>query len=352
MRYDNQLEPLQLIDCFIRFPPEHFQAFRGDDSTPFFVTDYNLLTTLELALQRKIRALPLYNYWRKYITPRTCFIGTTVSEYALLPSVIQANDWIATYKQKLAPNYPFLIIKDLPQTSPLLSNIENTRAAECIAAAKKQGFIIVEGQALAYVPINFSSVDEYLSRLSKTTRKGFRRKLKSRDALEISRISTGDKIFSDVKTINEFYSLYLNVFQQSEIHFDKLTRDFFSSMLQDAINSGIVMIYRHQGELIGYNICFVHEDKLIDKYVGFQYPAAREHNLYFVSWFENLQYALDHRLKFYVAGWTDPEVKKSLGADFTFTCHTVYIRNPFIRALLKPFAFLFERDVRAFEAVP
>ena len=351
MRYHNQLEPEQLIDCFVKFPPEDFQAIRDNDFTPIFVAEYNLLTTLEPKLQKKIMTLPFYRYWRQCIAPRTCFVGTTVSEYALLPPAAQPKDWIAHYKDKFAREYAFLIIKDLPQSSPLLSDIENAKGGECIAAAKQQGFIMVEGQALAFVPINFSSIDQYLQGLSKTTRKGFRRKLKSREALEIKQLSTGDKMFDDAQHVAEFYQLYLNVYQQSDIHFDKLTYDFFAAMLQDETNGGVVMIYCHQGELIGYNICFVQGGKLIDKYVGFRYPAAREHNLYFVSWFENLQYALDHQLKFYVAGWTDPEVKKSLGAHFTFTCHAVFIRNPIIRTLLRPFSFLFERDVRVIEGV-
>jgi uncharacterized protein len=90
---------------------------------------------------------------------------------------------------------------------------------------------------------------------------------------------------------------------------------------------------------------------LIDKYIGFSYPAARDHNLYFISWFTNLEFALNNQLTHYVAGWTDPEVKRSLGAKFTFTTHAVYIRNPMIRSLLKPFASLFEQDTKTLAAM-
>jgi uncharacterized protein len=83
---------------------------------------------------------------------------------------------------------------------------------------------------------------------------------------------------------------------------------------------------------------------LLDKYVGFAYPQAREFNLYFVSWFHNLEYALERGLKCYVAGWTDPEIKRHLGARFTFTHHAVYIRNPWLRRLLSHFKHHFEAD--------
>jgi len=95
---------------------------------------------------------------------------------------------------------------------------------------------------------------------------------------------------------------------------------------------------------VGWNLCFVHGGKLIDKYIGFAYPQARQHNLYFVSWMVNLEYAVAHGLQFYVAGWTDPEVKAQLGARFTFTRHAVYIRNPLLRALGRRCAHWFESD--------
>ncbi|MDE2281129.1 MAG: GNAT family N-acetyltransferase, partial [Xanthomonadaceae bacterium] len=101
---------------------------------------------------------------------------------------------------------------------------------------------------------------------------------------------------------------------------------------------------RHAGRLIGWNLCYEHDGKLIDKYIGFAYPEAREHNLYFVSWMHNLGYAREQRLTHYVAGWTDPEVKSFLGASMTFTRHAVYARNPLLRVLLRKLGRHFESD--------
>ena len=59
---------------------------------------------------------------------------------------------------------------------------------------------------------------------------------------------------------------------------------------------------------------------------------------------ENLAYALERGLSHYVAGWTDPQVKRQLGARFTFTRHAVYIRHPLLRALGRRMAGRFESD--------
>ena len=351
MRYLNQLEPDALVDAFLQHPPRDFVAWSLVDGTPVFSAEFNLLTTLEPDVYRTITNLPLYKWWGEWLKPYTCFVGTTVSEYVLAPPAISADVWIGNVKHTLADKYSFLIIKDLPHASPLLSAEENRSASAAIMAAQQAGFVMVEGQALAWVAVDFATVDDYLGRLSGASRKSLRRKLKARENLAISTLATGDRFFSDEATVAEFYQLYRNVFEQSDIHFDILTPEFFKSVLQDNQGGGVVMLYRHGGQLIGYNICFVSGNRLVDKYVGFVYPAAREYNLYFVSWFVNLQYALDHKLSHYVAGWTDPDVKKSLGAHFTFTSHAVHVRNPLVRNLLRPFKSWFERDSKVIERV-
>ncbi|MEO8316480.1 MAG: hypothetical protein ABI645_17005, partial [Pseudomonadota bacterium] len=45
-----------------------------------------------------------------------------------------------------------------------------------------------------------------------------------------------------------------------------------------------------------------------------------------------------------LAGWTDPQVKKDLGAEFTWTEHAVYVRNPVLRWILRLFRRHFEGD--------
>ncbi len=96
--------------------------------------------------------------------------------------------------------------------------------------------------------------------------------------------------------------------------------------------------------MIGFNLCFHFRDCLIDKYIGFLYPDAQEFNLYFLSWIRNLAYCLQHGLHTLVAGWTDPEIKSYLGADFTYTYHAVYVKNALLRQLLKRARSLFESD--------
>jgi hypothetical protein len=340
----NLLEPRSLVDQFLAHPPADFSALTTPLGAPAFFARFDLLTTADDALRRRVAGLPLYALWRRLLRPCTCFIGTTVSEYALFPADVDADALVREWLAHFAQRQMLLIIKDIPEESPLLDMASNACARAVANACERTGFVLLGGQALAWVPIDFESTDDYLSRLSAGRRKDIRRKLRTRAELDIEEIPTGAAMFRDTAMRELLYTLYLNVYQQSEIHFDQLSRDFLDAVLQDASSGGIVFVYRHAGRMIGWNLCFVVGDTLVDKYVGFAYPAAREQNLYFVSWMHNLDYALRHELTCYVAGWTDPEIKSYLGARFTFTRHAVRPRSRLLRAALRRIAGRFESD--------
>ena len=343
MRYLNQLEPDALVARFAEHPPIGFGVLEAA-GTPAFVATFDLLTTADAEARAKVVHAPGYRWWGRLLRWRTAFVGTTVSEYALFPRGADPSSLARALRDELGRRQRLLIVKDVPQASPLFDADAAEWCRRFADACADNGFMLLEGQALAYVPIDFASEDEYLARLSSGRRKDIRRKLRKRDDVVVEPVRCGDAVFADDAMVDAYYALYENVYAQSEIHFDKLSRDFFAAVLRDATNGGVVFVYRHQGAMIGWNLCFVVEGKLIDKYVGFAYPQAREQNLYFTSWFHNLAFAREQGLTHYVAGWTDPEIKSYLGAKFTLTRHAIYLRNPLLRMLARKLGRFFESD--------
>lgn len=340
----NLVEPPRLLVHWRNHPPLGFGELPdAPPLLPAFSAPFDLLTTLDDGLKRRLRGWPGFARWSKWLRFPTAFVGSTVSEYAPLPRGAEPRALARALREALGERFRMLVVKDLPQHSPLLPEADNLAAEALAQACVAEGFVLLEGQALAYVPITFSTIDGYFESLSSGRRKNLRRKLRSRAGLDVRTVPTG-AAFNDDAVVDHFYALYCGVYAQSEVHFDELSRCFFAALLRDGASGGIVFEYRHAGELIGWNLCFEHGGQLIDKYIGFAYPQARAHNLYFVSWIVNLEHALARGLSHYVAGWTDPEVKAQLGARFTFTRHAVYIRNPLLRALGRRFSHLFESD--------
>ncbi len=351
MHYLTQLEPTSLIDQFSAHPPYGFTIQEKIADLPAFSAPFNLLTTADSDFVKKLSKFPLHRFLTRLLTWNSAFIGTTVSEYCLLPETTEkdATDLATQIRTHYTREFALTIVKDIPQNSPLLTEAANRAATAFKTALIAQNFLLLSGQALAWVPIDFANSEEYIARLSKSRRKDMRRKLRSRENIEINLLHTGDACFEDETLLAHYYELYLNVFHQSEIHFDQLSREFFTAILQDRSSQGLIFTYSHQGKLIGYNICYVINNTLVDKYVGFVYPDARTHNLYYLSWFYNLDYAATHGLSCYIAGWTDPEIKAYLGASFTFTEHAIYIRNPILRAILSRLSHHFESDQNTLE---
>ncbi|MBX9723111.1 MAG: GNAT family N-acetyltransferase [Candidatus Obscuribacterales bacterium] len=344
----NVVEPPHLVDIFLNNPPVGFESLQvpfEDSLTPAFRADFDLLTTLEDDAAKIRTWLHKFPFLKCFHTFSTIFVGTTATEYS---NYANRDDFLgiisALKREMVSRNSQFVIVKDIPQQSPLLSDEENRKAEMLLRQCVEQGFQSVDGQALAYVPIDFKSVDEFLMRMSKSRRKEFRKKLKDSAHVQVSELSCGDKEFFEQSFLDLLYQMYEHVYEQSEVHFDVLTKGFFKDLLQSKTGGGKVFCYKVDGRLIGYNICFVHNKTLVDKYVGFIYPDARNANLYFLSWFYNLEYAIKNGLSTYIAGWTDPAVKASLGAKFTLTRHAVFIRNPILRAFLASIKNVFESD--------
>lgn len=342
--YDAQLEPESLVRHFLAHPPTGFCAGTTVAGMPTFVTGFDLLTTADDALRRRVMRWPGYARWERRLRCDARFVGCTATEFAPLPRSIDPSALAGALIARHRHDCPLLIVKDIAHASPLLDVADNLRTAAFAHALQAQGCLLLDGMALAWLPIDFDSADDYLARLSRGRRRDLQRKLRARAALRIAVWPTGAPVFDDPDLLARCVALYENVYAQSAIQFDHLTPDFLHALLRDPGSGGVVFAYFHGEQLIGWNLCYEFAGKLIDKYIGFAYPQARDHNLYFVSWMENLEYARRRGLSHYIAGWTDTAVKRQLGARFCFTRHAVYVRNPLLRALLRRFAHRFQAE--------
>ncbi len=340
-RWIAQLEPEAVIRAWLAHPPRDFVADTATGA-PRFRAKYDILTTLEPSMLKRLQRWPGYRRWSRWLNWDTQFIGCTSSEYALLPVDADMRAFADAIVRGADPDARLLIVKDLARNSPLLDDDENAACDALIAGLEAHGFVLLEGLPLAWLPIDFTSEDECLARLSSSRRRNIRRKLRSRKNVEIEEIACGDPCFGDEATIDAFHQLFANVHAQSEVHFDELTRDYLAALLRQPEGDGVVFVYRRDGRMIGWNLCYLWRDALVDKYVGFAYPQSREHNLYALSWMHNLEFARLLGLKRYIAGWTDAEAKRQLGAQFTMTWHAVRPRNPVLRWLLGRMRGLFE----------
>jgi len=347
----NVIEPTAFVELFRKYPPQDFLVKTEPFGIPIFTMNLDLLTTMDEALSARIRRLPFYRYWGRFLRLSSSFCGTTTTEHCPLPKNVSAKAFMEALHVAYADSQALFIVKDLPNNSPLVSDEDNAYADELARIADSMGYIVVEGEALAYNNVDFSSEDEYLARLSSARRKNLRRKLRSREMLGVDVLPLGDPFFDDDSVADELYALFKQVYDNSLIHFDLLTKDYLTALVRSKDISGVVFRYVQGERTVGYNICLTHGNMLIDKTIAMDYALSRAVNLYHISWMENLRYARTHGYTCYVSGCTAIEAKASLGASFTMTRHLVWVRNPVLRHLLRLCRGLFESDSKTLKKV-
>ena len=129
---------------------------------------------------------------------------------ALLAQVIEE------YARELAA--PLIVLKEFPVSyRGILSCFE------------RRGFTRIPSMPLTQLSIAYSSFDEYmLLALNSATRSKLRKKFKATEDVPIEMYVSTDV----TQIIDEVFPLYLNVYERSKLHFEKLTRDYFRSLGQ------------------------------------------------------------------------------------------------------------------------
>jgi predicted N-acyltransferase len=313
------------------------EAGRIVAAVPFFLTDYKLDTTLDDKRARQV-VHSVRRVWPRFATLRLACLGSPCTEnlhvgfhpdIAFERRMMLFDRILTAFETRAAAEKCSLMgIKDVAQ--PTLPELAGPLLARSYAS--------VGGLATAWMDIDFTSIDSYLERLSSGTRKDMRRKLKSLKEIRIERHSDFGGLLPKV------LSLYHDTRNRSDWQFEELTEAYFSGILSRMKDRAFCTFYFAGDELLAANI-MVHNDKvLIDKFFCMDSEAGRKHNLYFLSWFTNLQYCLDHGQSRYQSGQAYYENKVRLGSKLTRNTMYFRHRNPLLHRILRLISPLFETD--------
>jgi hypothetical protein len=175
-------------------------------------------------------------------------------------------------------------------------------------------------------------LDGYLATLSRATRKDIRRKLRKSGAVRIERRTDIDGAAREIER------LYSSTQAQSGVrygHFDTLPESYFRSVASELGGSAVFFLYWVGRELAGFNLLLLEPDRVIDKYMGMRYPLAREHDLYVVSWIENVRFCLETGRRRLQTGQTAYEEKVRLGSRLQPSMLYVKHHNRAINQILR-----------------
>lgn len=222
-----------------------------------------------------------------------------------------------------------LALKDIP-----IDEEQLWRRVVCPA-----GYRPVPGMPVASLNVDFKCVEEYLARLSAGTRRDMRRKLRVRQRVRVERRRNIDDVLQPVA------DLYAATRSRAELQFEELTPAFFQGVLARVPGASCALYYIGN-QLAAMNLLLEDRHMLLDKFFCMNVDVGRDFNLYFLSWFENVEHCIANGLVRYQSGQAGYENKSRLGSTLCRT--SMYIRhsNALINAVLRAVAPLLTRSLQ------
>ena len=293
---------------------------------PGFVTDYELDTTLTGALRRISDAIA--RVFPRFLRVHMLALGSPVAECCHLGFAAELD---APARQR-ALGVILAAVEDYAGKHRIaLLAIKDATAAQdglWAAAAGARHLRRQPGLPTATLDIAFDSIDGYLRTLSRATRKDIRRKLKAGTALRVEWRTHIDDIIDDVMR------LYRSTLADAQFSFEELTANYFIGVLREVGERAHCVTYWLGEKLVAFNLVLHDDTRLLDKFLGMDSAVARDYNLYFFTWMENVRWCIEHKLGVFQSGQGLHREKQRLGSRLSANWLWYRHRNRVLDAIL------------------
>lgn len=291
-------------------------------AAPCFIMDYPLETTIEGPLKKLL--IGLKRLTPKLLNVRILLCGCQAAEGRLaikniqdqaIPQLLVKEMYSIAGKEKAR----LIAFKDFSQ-----------EYAPFFKPLLKSGFHKMQSYPSVELDLHFKSFEEYLGSLSRTTRKGLNKKFREAKGAKIQmevRNDLGD-------SLEEAYKLYLNTLHDSEVQFERLSRDFFKNISENMPKETIYFLWHIQDKLVAFDLCLVSGGVLVDEYIGLDYDVAYKYHLYYVTFRDIVIWCIQNKIHRYESGALNYDPKKRL--DFKFIPQYIYVKhkNKFLNLIL------------------
>jgi len=210
---------------------------------------------------------------------RTLFIGSPCSDegrVGLLPGIDRRAALLAVHDAAIAEagrrHAPMTVWKDVPE-------VEKRTMAWLRTMRRLFG---LPSYPNALVRFNSSEKDDYFAGLKGSRRYQLKKKLKA--SARLVQVTVEVVQNPPVGVLDEVFALFWQTFERSEIRFERLNRRFFELLAAEMPVHFILLREKQTGDLIAFMMCFVVGDRVINKFVGFDYARPKEWLLYFRLW--------------------------------------------------------------------
>jgi hypothetical protein len=296
---------------------------------PCFVLDLDLLT----GAKPRIGVLTnlIRRVWPRFMRARTLMVGCAAGEGHIdgeSEPLRRANaqmlaSSILDEARKLKTR--LIVLKEFPA--------KYRSTLECFVDAD---FTRIPSLPNVLLNIDYQNFEDYMTKaLSGNARKNLRRKLKAAEGAAPIEMS----VIADIAPmIDEIYPLYLQVYHRSNLHFEKLTKDYFCGLSSRLGDKNRFFVWRQNGKVIAFGSCLLQGDMIHAEYLGLDYGVALELHLYHHTFRDLISWGIAHGYKrFHSSALNyDPKfhLRYQLDPIDLYVRHTSPVLNPIFARIL------------------
>jgi hypothetical protein len=254
---------------------------------PYFVID------LDLVAGTSRRAKSIVNRIR-WVWPRCMYMRTLMVGCAAGAGQLDGDDESvrqhcaqllvpAVLRRARAEKVGMIVLKEFPASY--------RKALECF---QNHDFVRVPSLPMTSLNLEYANFDEYMKHaLSRAARKDLRRKFRHALPIEMS-------VVTDVSAIvDEVYPLYLQVYNRSNLHFEKLTPEYLCELGRRIPDKTRFFVWRLGGRIVAMSVCMVHGETIYDEYIALDYSLALDLHLYHLTFRDIVTWAISNGYKEY-----------------------------------------------------
>ncbi len=297
---------------------------------PFFVLDQDLMAGVGGSIQRLVSKVR--RWWPRFLRLRTLMVGCSAGEGHLDAATDAVRETIAKTLATSLRNHaramkaPLVVFKEFP--ARYRDTMQSLRTVG--------GYTRVPSLPMTQLALNFADFDAYMQqKLSRMARKDLRRKFKS--TAKAAPIEM--QIVRDVADIvDEIYPLYLQVYERSSLHFEKLTKEYLVELGRRMPDRVRYFVWRQNGKIVAFNLCLVHADAIYDEYIGLDYTVALDLHLYHYTFRDVMNWAIAQGYKRFVSNGLNYDPKLHLRQELVpvdlYVRHTSALGNAILGVAL------------------
>jgi hypothetical protein len=297
---------------------------------PFFILDLDLLVGAKPRIGRLTNVIR--RVWPGFMRARTLMVGCAAGEGHL-----DGEDELVqrTTARLLASS----VVKEARRLKAGLVVLKefHARYRSTLECFVDRHFTRVPSLPNVMLNIDYSSFEEYMMRaLSGGARRKLRLKLKAADQAAVPiQMSVVDDV---VPFIEEIYPLYLQTYHRSNLHFEKLTKEYFCGLGRRMRDKNRFFIWRQNGKIVAFGSCLVQGDTMHAEYLGLDYAVAIDLHLYHYTFRDLVSWGIANGYKWFHSSALnyDPKfhLRYRLDPIDLYVRHTSTIANALLSRIL------------------